>query len=530
MRMRKEKMGKIIKNISSEIGKFRRRVGMDFISFRNFYFTHYNKSPDGEFQKALSGILFNMKTKRGARYAIAAPRGFAKSTIVGLQYVIYCICYKLEDFIVLTSSTSSQATDFLRHIKEEFEANERLKADFPEVCEVGGKLVPPRWTQSEIITSNDVKVIALGTGQQLRGRRHKESRPSLIILDDIETDEAVENSDSRYKLEDWVNKTVLKAGDARTNVIIIGTLHHPASLLAKYTDSKQSPGWTSKVYKAITSYAVRVELWEKWKRILLGREAYNEEFGLDAALAFYKKHESAMLEGVKLLWSDFKSYYDLMLMREQEGYSSFDSEMQNEPINPRDCSFNMDEIHYWDDEYESEENLIRSMKREILFYGAVDPSLGKEGKQSDYSAIIVVAWNSENGKIYVLEADIARRSTDKTLSDILAHHLKREIVNLGFETNNFQEVLARDLNRLAREQRIRVCLKEVNNTGDKLARIQSLQPLIKSGVIMFSRKHQILLEQLRYFPKGPHDDGPDALEMVVRLCYKPRRDLGRFYY
>lgn len=497
---------------------------MDFPTFRSFYFPNYNKKPDGDFQKEISQILVSIKTKRGARYAIAAPRGFAKSTIVGLEYVIYCICYKLEDFIVIASSTASQAMDHLRHIKEEFENNDRLKSDFPEVCEVGSKLSPPRWTQSEIITSNDVKVMALGTGQQLRGRRHKESRPTLMVLDDIETDESVENPDSRHKLEDWINKTVLKAGDARTNVIIIGTLHHPASLLAKYTDPKQSPGWNSKIYKAIISHAERVELWEKWKRILLGKENHCNEFGKDAALTFYKKHENAMLKGVKLLWPDFKSYYELMLMREQEGYSSFDSEMQNEPINPRDCAFNMDEVSYWDDEFESEEHLMRSIGNQIMCFAACDPSLGREGRQSDDSAIVVVGWNDTRVKIYILEADIAKRSPDKTIEDIIAHHMKREIVGLAFETNQFQEVLAKYVIKEARERRVPIRLKEVNHTSDKIARIESLQALIKSGTIMFSRKHQTLLEQLRYFPKGPHDDGLDALEMVVRLCYKPPRD------
>ncbi|MBF0572088.1 MAG: phage terminase large subunit [Candidatus Omnitrophica bacterium] len=231
----------------------------------------------------------------------------------------------------------------------------------------------------------------------------------------------------------------------------------------------------------------------------------------------------------QLLWPDLKSYYELMLKRESEGYPNFDSEMQNEPINPRDCSFNMDEFRYWDDEYQSEDDLIRLMRSDVLFYGSVDPSLGKEGRQSDYSAIVVVAWNPGKGKIYVMEADIARRSVDKTLEDILAHHMKREIVHLGFETNQFQEVMAENLNKLSRDRRIRVCLRAVQNTGDKVARIQALQPLIKSGVIMFSRKHQILLEQLRYFPKGPHDDGPDALEMVTRLCYKPLREFSRLY-
>ncbi|MBU0640031.1 MAG: hypothetical protein KKB50_14285, partial [Planctomycetes bacterium] len=51
--------------------------------------------------------------------------------------------------------------------------------------------------------------------------------------------------------------------------------------------------------------------------------------------------------------------------------------------------------------------------------------------------------------------------------------------------------------------------------SDKLARIQSLQPLVRSGTLQFSRKHAVLLEQMMLFPKAAHDDGPDALEMAV---------------
>ena len=48
------------------------------------------------------------------------------------------------------------------------------------------KPTPLKWSQKEIITRNGIKVLSLGVGQQLRGRRNKEFRPSLIILDDIE--------------------------------------------------------------------------------------------------------------------------------------------------------------------------------------------------------------------------------------------------------------------------------------------------------------------------------------------------------
>lgn len=40
-----------------------------------------------------------------------------------------------------------------------------------------------------------------------------------------------------------------------------------------------------------------------------------------------------------MLWEEKLSYYDLMVMRVSEGEASFNSEEQNEPINPDDCLF-----------------------------------------------------------------------------------------------------------------------------------------------------------------------------------------------
>ncbi len=38
------------------------------------------------------------------------------------------------------------------------------------------------------------------------------------------------------------------------------------------------------------------------------------------------------------------------------------------------------------------------------------------------------------------------------------------------------------------------------------------------------RKHTLLIEQCRFFPKGKHDDGPDALEMAVRMAGEGSRE------
>ena len=48
-----------------------------------------------------------------------------------------------------------------------------------------------------------------------------------------------------------------------------------------------------------------------------------------------------------------------------------------------------------------------------------------------------------------------------------------------------------------------------------------MEPLVTQGVLKFSIRHQLLLEQLRQFPMGAHDDGPDALHMAVQAAQRP---------
>jgi phage terminase large subunit-like protein len=54
----------------------------------------------------------------------------------------------------------------------------------------------------------------------------------------------------------------------------------------------------------------------------------------------------------------------------------------------------------------------------------------------------------------------------------------------------------------------------------KVVRIRRLTPLLSQGRLRFkagSKGAKLLVEQLRDFPCGEHDDGPDALEVAWRL-------------
>lgn len=491
------------------------RRGMAAKSLRAFartYLAKHVSRPDSRLHRELYPLLQGMRP--GGRLAIAAPRGSAKSTLISLIYVLWCICYQRQRYIVLLSDTGEKAEQFLSFVKDELTTNEKLRGDFPELW---ANPKGQRWRQNKIICGNGVKVSALGFGQNIRGRRHRESRPDLMILDDVESVDNTASPEARQKLSDWFDKSILKAGTQDTRVIVVGTIAHYDALLGRLTDPQKSPLWDGRIYRSINTWSNHRELWEQWTDILRSRADFAGAVGPLAATSFFEANREAMLEGTDVLWPEVEDYHKLMLMRETEGPASFDSEKQNHPINPDDCLFLEEEFQFWDDAYASVEELIAATEGHSLIIGACDPSLGRQGRYADDSAIITVLWDQKRGHIHILEADIRRRRPDEIIEAILNCQRRFNYNFFAFEINCFQSFLADELKRRSNEAGLLLPVEPIKNTTDKIGRIQSLQPLIRDGSIRFTRRQTQLLEQLRHFPKASHDDGPDALEMAVGL-------------
>ncbi|MCL2887753.1 MAG: phage terminase large subunit [Elusimicrobia bacterium] len=508
-----------INRIEEKIAKERRKAGLDFNKFREYYFKDYNTIPGSAFHVELGNILQTASSKRGQRLAIAAPRGSAKSTIITLQYIIYSLCYAKERFVVIISNTKEQATTFLAQVKTQLESNPRLIADFPNVCEYK-KPNPLKQTQREINTRNRIKIVALGSGQQLRGLRNNQYRPTLVVLDDVEGDEAKE-TETQDRIQQWFEKSILKAGDANTNFILTGTIHHYNSLLAKYTDTKEYSGWEKHIYKSIIQGAMHQELWDKWRGIYCNRSEYKGQHGPQAAKGFYEERKEIMLKGVKILWPEKFTYYDLMCMREDQGHFSFDCEMQNDPNTKGSGLFTMEDIRFWDEE--KKENYAPEHSYSYTF-AACDPSLGRSTSKGDYTAIIVGSHNTGLGVLRILKSYIVRCKPAEIVNIVKEIHREYHLSALLIETNNFQEILAQDIDRELYFDGCPLQIEKIQHTANKIDRIASLQVPISHGKILFNSKDKILLDQLRQFPNGKHDDGPDALETLYTHCFKIPQD------
>lgn len=471
----------------------------NFAFFANYYFSHYTKKPNSELHFYLYSYLSEaVDSPNGNRFALAAPRSNAKSSVSSLFLPLWCLLFKKKKFIVLISDSSTQANDLLSNVRRELEDNEKIKEDF-------GSLVGEIWRNDDIVASNGVRVLALGARKKIRGRRHGEARPDLIILDDIENDENVSSAEQRRKNENWFFKAVSKAGDVNTDVFVVGTILHYNSLLATLLSN---PTYDRKKFKAVKSFS-ESRKWQTWESVYLNK-------GKKEAKKFFVSNKKEMLQGTEVLWPEGQPYYALMEARLSEGPGAFDSEYQNEPINPDECLFQEDWFKFIDPDWSNYVEIV----------GACDPSMGGS-QNADFSAIIYLGKNKE-GFLDVLVADIERRHPDKIKDDILQtacfirERTSAPIRAFGIEKVQFQEYFKHVVDKESREKGIYLPIRETENqTTKKQIRIQTLQPLIKNGIIRFQNNQKELLEEMRFYPKAEHDDGPDCLEMAVRLARTP---------
>ncbi|MGT3004374.1 phage terminase large subunit [Pasteurella multocida] len=462
--------------------------GFDF--FVNNYFPHYVRSSS---RSALHHFLFEqlplaLQKPTSVHMAVAAPRGEAKSTIVSQLFSLYCLVTQKKRYVLIVMDSIDQAYPMLEAIKVELEFNQRLRIDFPESTGQGRV-----WQAGTIVTSANQKVQVAGSGKKLRGLRHGAYRPDLVVLDDIENDEQVRSPEQRNKLHDWLKKTVLPLGsaDGKLDIIYIGTILHYDSVLNRTLSSK---AWLTAKFKALIKMSDDMSLWDKWEDFYL-----NE--GEAVADAFYYANKNAMDAGAIVSWAA-RPILVLMKIRARDGHSTFDSEYQNDPVSGDDAIF-ANSIQYWTE-----------LPANLIYFGALDPSLGKAGASRDPSAILVGGYHRETGKLYVIEAQVKKRLPDLIIEDVIRLHKQYKCQRWFVETVQFQEFLKDELVKRSAQRGFPVPATAIKPNTDKMLRIESLQPHIANGLILLHSSHSTLIAQLRHFPKADHDDGPDALEML----------------
>ncbi|MBX3384167.1 MAG: phage terminase large subunit family protein [Phycisphaeraceae bacterium] len=341
----------------------RARAAKDFRYFCETYFgqTFHLKWSDDHLRviaKIEQAVL------EGGLFAMAMPRGSGKTSLCETA-CLWALVYGHREFVALVGSDEEHAAGMLESIKAELENSEVLGADFPEVCHpirslegihqrasgqlYQGKQTHIGWTAREIVlptipgsaASGSIIRVAGITGR-IRGMKHKRVdgvsvRPSLVLIDDPQTDESARSPSQCANRERILAGAILGLAGPGKKIAGLMTLTvvRPDDLADRILDRDKHPQWQGERTKMVYAFPAREALWQRYAEIRA--EGLRSDRGIKAATEFYKQHRTAMDEGAVVAWPERFNHDELSALQHAmnlklQNEAAFFAEYQNEPL------------------------------------------------------------------------------------------------------------------------------------------------------------------------------------------------------
>ena len=424
-----------------------------------------------------SEVYANLADDEKRRVLIAAPRGTAKSTVTTLIYPLWRVAFKRSDedlFIVIISESQAQSINFLSRIKYHLTHSDRFKEIFGDM----GPNTASRWTHTDIVLANGTRIIAVGTGQRVRGFIEGDTRPNLIIVDDFESELNAYTPEARAKNRKWMTEAVIPSLSDEGKIAMIGTVISEDCFLYW---AKESSAWNVLWYS----------IWNDKEESI-----WPERFPKERIL------------GIK---DEFSSVGNI---------NGFYQEYMNIAQSPDDAPFQPDWIKLHSYEYKrldgqnviiKNEGLENEKIKPVELYTGVDPASSLSAR-ADFFVIATIAIDNDNNK-YVIDIYRDKISPAEQPNKIIDIYKKFKPRRVKVETVGYQEALRTAVRELMKEEQLYIPGLEagVKPRNSKSERLLSLVPLFAKGTFYFKPEHMIAQQEFLSYPKGKHDDIMDAI-------------------
>lgn len=443
------------------------------------------------------------------------PRGTGKSAFGTLGPTCWVVAYKHKTYVLICSDIGSTAEKFIKDIKDNMIENPYIEQAFGKILDDKNRDFICNATQLEF--TNKTFVEAISSTSPMRGRKYKNVRPDLIILDDYQseddcrTEEAREKKWKKYSDDVKFAKQrpikrdgkVIKKG---TVLMAWGTQQHKECF---YSRLIKAPTWTFKKEKGVLVESVdeyfNSGLWLEFKNIL---NNFKNENRLYDAKEFYYKHQNEMQ--FKTLWGEFWDCLELALDY-YENPNSFKQEVQGD----------VDAIgEKWFKRVNTEPRNIIESHEFIKTMIIVDPA-SSGGKKNDYSAFLVGSEGINKCK-YARKAELAkinaRNEFDKYIDHIIDLLLEyTDATHVSIEKNTFNGADANQLEKKIKEHEIlkyrNITIVNEMQRRNKDDKISTIVPYINNGTFIFAEEDEEFVNQLMEFAGQKftvHDDAADV--------------------
>jgi len=340
----------------------------------------------------------------GGLFAMAMPRGSGKTSLCEIA-CLWAMLNGHHNFVCLIGASEAHAGEMLLSIQTEIESNELLDEDFNEVTRpiealegianrANGQLYNGArtfitWTDSESVLptvtlpdtpewkqwrNNDGSSKASGAiikvagitgrirGMKFKRRDGSSARPSLVILDDPQTDESSKSLSQCKTRERTLAGAVLGLAGPGKKIsgIMPCTVIRPGDMADSILDRQKHPEWGGERTKLVyqfpghglddTAREVTEKLWEQYAQIRA--DCLRDSRGIDDATKFYIENRELMDAGSKVAWPARKNPDEASALQNAmnlkfQNNEAFFAEYQNEPIpenEPDDQMLTPDEI------------------------------------------------------------------------------------------------------------------------------------------------------------------------------------------
>ena len=443
-------------------------------------------SESPEFHYDMSKHLLDKSQKQ---INIIAPRGHAKSSIVGGVFPLWHIMFeKGPKLIVLISRTQDHAVKLLGTIKDVLD----YSSNFRQLFGYWGMNSARSWAKSEIELKDGTMIVCKGTGQQLRGIKHGNQRPTLIILDDPEDENNTKTAEAMESNLRWLLQSAIPSLDPeRGRIAIIGTPIHQRCIVETL---KEMEGWKNLLYKPDLDN--NKALWESWQPIEKLKQKKVELESINRVSVFYREYMCEVVGDEDQLFKEsYINYYEGKVRHDEEGNSFL-------------------KITYLDHSDTTEE-------RPVNVFMGVDPASSTR-QTADYSTIVPVAIDSE-GNRFVLPY-YRKRATPMSLAEAILEYFKiYKPEKVRIESVGYQEMLREYVKKRCDEANMFIPGLEIKESprNSKSIRLETMEPYFAQDKFYMQKDMMELKDELLLYPRGKHDDLLDGLYYATKKIYQP---------
>ena len=432
--------------------------------------------------------------------AIAAPRGFGKTTLIGLCFTARKALFRHAPYIVYISATAAEAAQKVKTLARELTENELIK-------ELFGNLQGDKWAEEkgeiELVDSSGKPfcfIQAKGAGNQIRGLKWGKHRPTLFLVDDLESKEDAQSEENRKKLKKWFFGDLMGAMDnadgSTSRLVLIGTVVHQDSLLSNLIDEKTDLDFDNPDK-------------EELNLLMKSKES------------FHTVRLEACDDNYESVWPEFISTESIRARAEayrQRGLLDiFFMEFRNIVIAGETAAFQQSMFRYYREG--TEEFLAELKNRQIETVIIIDPAK-TANTQSAYTAIIAVGFNATKGRIYFRESINDRLLPDEIFTKALDMAKRFNTPNIGIEVTGLNNFVTYPFQQFISQQRSYINLIEIKAIKAKDLRVAALAPLYRMGAIFHNEDLHVrgsLESQLLSFPYSKYWDVMDCFANCIEM-------------